>query len=90
MMEWPRWESNPHGFPRPILSRVRLPFRHLAEEARAAPCVSTIHLRVWFGKPLPGKRVAERVKASRKGKQTRTGQGEGSLADGLMKEAGCS
>lgn len=27
---WPRWDSNPHRLPRSILSRVRLPFRHLA------------------------------------------------------------
>ena len=24
----PRWDSNPHEFPRRILSAVRLPFRH--------------------------------------------------------------
>ncbi len=28
--QWPRWDSNPHAFGRSILSRVRLPFRHLA------------------------------------------------------------
>lgn len=30
--QWPRWDSNPHVFLRSILSRVRLPFRHLACE----------------------------------------------------------
>ena len=25
---WAEWESNPHGFPRRILSPLRLPFRH--------------------------------------------------------------
>ncbi|MCX8138968.1 MAG: hypothetical protein N3E46_04735 [Gemmataceae bacterium] len=38
------------------MSRVRLPFRHLAEEALAASCVSTIHSPARFGKPLRGER----------------------------------
>ncbi len=28
---WARWESNPHGLPRRILSPLRLPFRHSPE-----------------------------------------------------------
>lgn len=28
--KWPRWDLNPHALRRSILSRVRLPFRHLA------------------------------------------------------------
>ena len=27
-IKWARWESNPHGLTRRILSPLRLPFRH--------------------------------------------------------------
>ena len=31
---WGRWDSNPHELPRPLLRRLRLPFRHFPEELR--------------------------------------------------------
>jgi integrase len=34
---WPRWDLNPHALRRSILSRVRLPFRHLAFKQFATP-----------------------------------------------------
>ena len=31
---WGRWESNPHELPRPLLRRLRLPFRHFPAKLR--------------------------------------------------------
>jgi hypothetical protein len=33
-LAWGRWESNPHELPRPLLRRLRLPFRHFPAELR--------------------------------------------------------
>jgi hypothetical protein len=43
--DWPRWDLNPHVLLRSILSRVRLPFRHLAcrMESYAPPPAPSTH-----------------------------------------------
>jgi hypothetical protein len=35
IFQWGRWESNPHELPRPLLRRLRLPFRHFPLGASA-------------------------------------------------------
>jgi hypothetical protein len=34
IFSWGRWESNPHELPRPLLRRLRLPFRHFPGSLR--------------------------------------------------------
>ena len=48
---WGRWESNPHELPRPLLRRLRLPFRHFPAELRLIrveqpPCLGGVARRV--------------------------------------------